>query len=204
MIDLTFLTDSYSKPLSIRDFCERIGQKFEILPSSITSQTLSDLLLTDLQAKIVCPFKIPFEGSSCAIEGPGGFPETARIIANVLYIVHTFKKCMPSEDNYHTYWDEVIWHMLAILSTYVPEVDLRHSRNATDWHNTGTLQGNLRPDFLCYMKRALVLRGEEKGDSKIFYIARTELAQKFGTWSPMFYGQLPFVLGYAAAGFEIK
>ena len=54
------------------------------------------------------------------------------------------------------------------------------------------------------MKRALVLRGEEKSDPKELDIARNELAQKFGAWSPMFYGQLPFVLGCAAAGFKIK
>ena len=84
------------------------------------------------------------------------------------------------------------------------QVELTSSRNAIDWHRSRTVQERPRPDFLCYMKRALVLRGEEKSDPKELDIARNELAQKFGAWSPMFYGQLPFVLGCAAAGFKIK
>ena len=51
------------------------------------------------------------------------------------------------------------------------------------------MQDRPRLGFLGDMRRALVLRGEEKSDPKELDIARNELARKFGTWNPTFYGQ---------------
>ena len=35
-------------------------------------------------------------------------------------------------------------------------------RNSTDIYRSGTTAAKKRPDFLCWMRGALVLRGEEK------------------------------------------
>ena len=49
-----------------------------------------------------------------------------------------------------------------------------------------------------------MFRGEEKCDLKHLGDARSELSSKFGTWSPLFYGQFPYVFTYAIGGFFIK
>ena len=66
-------------------------------------------------------------------------------------------------------------------------------RNRVDLYKSGTVQAQLRPDFLCYLKGVLVLRGEEKKSPEELREARGELLSKFGDWSTAFYGELPFV-----------
>lgn len=48
------------------------------------------------------------------------------------------------------------------------------------------------------------MRGEEKRNPRGLTDSRRELFEKFGNWSTAFYGQLPFVLGYATGGLSIN
>jgi len=48
------------------------------------------------------------------------------------------------------------------------------------------------------MRGALVLRGDGKADQKDIGTAYTELSDKFGSWSPISYGELPLLFGYEA------
>jgi len=70
-------------------------------------------------------------------------------------------------------------------------------------HASGTITGQTRPDFLCWLDQALVFRDEEKSSPEMLSTARNELKAKFGEWSSLFYGQLPFVFAYATRGYMI-
>jgi len=51
-----------------------------------------------------------------------------------------------------------------------------------------------------------VIRGEEKGDSSgdSLYGAADELTSKMEAWNPLFFGELPYVFGYALAGTKFR
>ena len=109
-----------------------------------------------------------------------------------------------SEDDFHALWDDIIRNTLHLLNFNCQSLEVEMTRNRIDIYDSGVLKNQARPDFLCYIRKALVLRGEEKEDSTLLDTAQEELVAKFGEWSPMFYGQLPFVLGYATGGLKIK
>ena len=71
-------------------------------------------------------------------------------------------------------------------------------------YRSGTLTKFSKPDFLCYLQKSLILRGEEKRSPDDLEIARRELIDKFDEWSLMYYAKLPFVFGYATGGLEIQ
>ena len=82
--------------------------------------------------------------------------------------------------------------------------DFDMTRNRIDLYKSGTTKNQSRPDFLCHLRGAPGLREEEKRDITQLEEARGELICKFESWSPMFYGELPLVLGYATGGLRIK
>ena len=81
---------------------------------------------------------------------------------------------------------------------------LEFQRNSVDVHQSGTTVMQSRPDFLCWMDQALVIRGEEQRNATMLPDALNELHMKFGQWSSLFYGQLPFVFAYASGGLKIQ
>jgi len=101
-------------------------------------------------------------------------------------------------------WDSIIRDPLNFLSFQSGEMTLEFSRNRIDGYKSGAVKENARPDFLCYTRGALVLRGEEKRSPGELVESRAELLEKWGVWSTIFYGQLPFVLAYATGGSMIK
>jgi len=107
-----------------------------------------------------------------------------------------------SENSYIQLWDTLIWDTLNFFGTQLPSLDLECNRNTVDKYGTGTTASKTRPDFLCWVKGALILRGEEKASASIG--AYNELTSKFGQWNALFYGQLPFVFGYATRGCRIQ
>lgn len=73
-------------------------------------------------------------------------------------------------------------------------------------HTTDTIdQTNTMSDFLVWNSGCiLVFRGEEKESFEFFEDAKKELIDKCGTMSEMFFGQIPYVFCYAAAGDYIQ
>ncbi|KAH9253691.1 hypothetical protein BASA81_008309 [Batrachochytrium salamandrivorans] len=60
--------------------------------------------------------------------------------------------------------------------------------------------GANRPDFLLYIGNLLVFRGEEKKQGAPISVAHTELTSKMEVWNPLFFGDIPYIIGYALAG----
>ncbi|EGZ05536.1 hypothetical protein PHYSODRAFT_533672 [Phytophthora sojae] len=59
---------------------------------------------------------------------------------------------------------------------------------------------NLRPDVIVHLQGLVVLRGEE-ADTRVWLgTPRARLATKMREWSRMFYGDLPYTLGYVTSG----
>ena len=108
-----------------------------------------------------------------------------------------------TENDFIWLWDSLLRYPLSELSYRSNAPPLNFVRNTVD--KSGMTRNNLlRPDFLCYMQNALVLRGEEKQFSGQINDAADELQSKLGGWSPLFYGSLRFLLGYATGGPNIK
>ena len=68
--------------------------------------------------------------------------------------------------------------MQTLLMTYRTKLDFL--RNSTDKYRSGSTADKTRPDFLCWMQGALVLRGEEKSATENLEDAYMELSSKFG------------------------
>jgi len=74
-------------------------------------------------------------------------------------------------------------------------------RNQVD---PSTTKKNLRPDYVLCHNKLLLLRGEEKCSGFPIAIPLKELTDKMHQWNPVFYGELPFILGYATSGASIS
>ena len=174
----------------------------------LTIAQLSELLDTPPTVKIAALGPIPpaLASHSYLIGGHQTvFPPVAKILISILQPTSDiYISQEPTEDDFHAHWDNMFRDVLSLLSAYTPNILLHFTRNSTDAYTSGTIKNRLRPDFLCWMRGALVLRGEEKRLRSELHEARSELLQKFGEWSSTFYGQMPFVLAYATGGFDIK
>ncbi|CAG8554372.1 23393_t:CDS:2 [Dentiscutata erythropus] len=71
-----------------------------------------------------------------------------------------------------------------------------------DWNRSdpGSTKGYERPDFLCWVKDALLIKGKKKADIDQFDVAASELVSKFNILDPRKFGDIKFMMGYAAAG----
>ena len=69
-----------------------------------------------------------------------------------------------------------------------------------------TTQENLPPDWMFFIKDVVVFRGEERGVS--FGCTSEDAAQsltsKMESWNPLFFGELPYVFGYALFGLSFQ
>lgn len=81
-----------------------------------------------------------------------------------------------TKDSYHCVWDDLI--MQTLFMTYRTKLDFL--RNSTDKYRSGSTADKTRPDFLCWMRGALVLRGEGKSAAENLEDAYMELSSKFG------------------------
>jgi len=108
------------------------------------------------------------------------------------------------ECDYISHWESLIGETLQLLSSNVPDMEIIMMRNPTDKFHTGSLVESSRPDMLCWLGSALVIRGEEKAAERDLIEAEHELYDKFNTWNPLFYGDSPFIFGYATGGMRIK
>ncbi|GMF35616.1 unnamed protein product [Phytophthora lilii] len=76
------------------------------------------------------------------------------------------------------------------------------NRNRAD--TTGTTAKGMRPDFILHYLGMVLLRGEERNAATDIDVPCKELTDKMLTWNPMFYGDLPYTLGYATSGERLR
>ena len=191
-----------------RELCNQLTEPFTHTPMAAE---MDNLLCTPLQASLPYVYDIPRE---ILAEHPYIIPlyPSVDIFRVVSTHVSTVLMDRPifygnfSEDSYHALWDDIIMQTLFLFSKQIPGASLclEYQRNSIDKHSTATTCKKSRPDFLCWMRGALILRGEEKAEQKDLRTAYTELSDKFGVWSPIFYGELPFLFGYATGGTLIE
>ncbi|KAE9355414.1 hypothetical protein PR003_g2878 [Phytophthora rubi] len=66
------------------------------------------------------------------------------------------------------------------------------------------VDGTGRPDLILHYYGLVLLRGEERSSSTVIDVSCKELTKKMRKWNPMFYGDLPYILGYATSGPRLK
>ena len=101
-----------------------------------------------------------------------------------------------SENLWQSYYDIFLGFTESICDGYGLQVQPK--RNQV--HHPSTTRRNLRPDYILCQNELLLLRGEEKSSGCSIDTPLTELTKKMHQWNPMFYGELPFILGYATSG----
>ncbi len=107
-----------------------------------------------------------------------------------------------SEDSLHAVYDSLITDVLVLLRNHV-SLGLRLDRNTID--KSGTTKGQTRPDFLCWLPSGILgFKGEEKASAEELHVAREELSSKLAAWTPTFFGEIPYQVGYAAGGETIQ
>jgi Protein kinase domain len=97
-----------------------------------------------------------------------------------------------SEASFIAFWDDMICHVLK----YVLYDTGKMERNSS--HSAST--GIKRPDFLFFVNSVCVFRGKEKAPGSDTATPRSELIEKM-KWR---YGDVPYLLGYTAVGFEVR
>ncbi|GMF12650.1 unnamed protein product [Phytophthora lilii] len=107
---------------------------------------------------------------------------------------------MASENTWQAFYD-VLFRIPSHLCL-AKGIFLTFRRNRVE--NTGTTLGALRPDLILHYDGMVLLRGEEKSSSTVIDVSCKELTKKMRKWNPMFYGDLPYILGYATSGTRLK
>jgi hypothetical protein len=105
-----------------------------------------------------------------------------------------------SENTWQSFYDA----LLTIPSelAFAKGILLTLRRNCVD--TTGTTEKRLRPDLILHYDGMVLLRGEEKSASTPIAKSSKELTKKMRKWNPIFYGDLPYILGYATSGAGLK
>ncbi|KAG1698756.1 hypothetical protein DVH05_014711 [Phytophthora capsici] len=80
--------------------------------------------------------------------------------------------------------------------------DVVSNRNRAN--TTGTTDKVMRPDFLLHYLGMVLLRGEEYNATTEIEVSWKKLTNKMLFWNPMFYGDLPYTLGYATSGERLR
>jgi len=112
-----------------------------------------------------------------------------------------------SEDTTHAMITPFVQFFLGgLLKLTNSRWNVRFARNEAEHKRYRTTQDSLRPDWMCYIRNLLVIRGEEKGDTSWATLsdAAEELTSKMDTWNPLFFGELPYVFGYALRGAKFQ
>lgn len=187
------LRDRLTKP-----FPELQDATVDQLDTILSTPLTLPLPANDVEFQVLCdhPYLIPRHRLAGTV-----FSQISGLLASILFARSVYTYPDQNEDCFHAVWDTIIWETLVVLAG---GPSLEFQRNSTDVHLSGTTTPRSRPDFLCWMDQALVLRGEEKRRGDMLSSAYEELRTKFGKWSPLFYGKLPFVFAYATGGCIIQ
>ena len=99
-----------------------------------------------------------------------------------------------SEQNHAMFFEKLIGEPLKFLSKNNSMVNLRIDRNVAD--HSGRTLGHKRPDFMVWLGKDLVMKGEEKKKEGDFNIAQSELTSKCAQAQAK---RIKFLFAYAAA-----
>ena len=99
-------------------------------------------------------------------------------------------------------------NFLQFLDEYVPvDKQIRGLESILDASNPSLSRGTLsalvqlkRPDFQLFVSEVLLLRWENKIRAEDFLLALEENVEKLKEWSPLYYGDLPYVIGGCCGG----
>ena len=133
------------------------------------------------------------------------FPPLGHIIANTSAKVAGTTQ---TEDMVHAFLGPIFEDPLLIMFNWLGDDRWTVNRNAREPDRcTSTTRPTSRPDWQLFHQgnvRKMLFRGEEKRASGDIEQARAELLEKFETWSPILFGDAPYVLAYACAGAEMQ
>ncbi|KAG6942650.1 hypothetical protein JG688_00018003 [Phytophthora aleatoria] len=107
---------------------------------------------------------------------------------------------MASENTWQRLYDQLLDIPTFLCKAY--GFGVSSSRNRVD--TAGTTAKGMRPDFILHYLGMVLLRGEEKSAATDVDVPCKELTKKMYTWNPMFYGDLPYILGYATSGERLR
>lgn len=126
----------------------------------------------------------------------------AKNISNAFTIDMKFSE-NKSESMLHYPIDAMIRVPLETFNKYIGEaLHIEIDRDKADSETT-TIDSKW-PDFLCWTKKLLLFKGEEKASSGEFNIAVEELEEKFNVLDPIYFGKIQFMIGYAVAGSTVQ
>ncbi|KAG1693370.1 hypothetical protein DVH05_023456 [Phytophthora capsici] len=107
---------------------------------------------------------------------------------------------MASENTWQRMYDQLLDISYRLCRAH--GFDVVSNRNRSD--TTGTTARKMRPDFLLHYLGMVLLRGEERSATTEIDVPLKELTAKMSCWNPMFYGDLPYILGYATSGARLR
>ncbi|RUS14863.1 hypothetical protein BC937DRAFT_93219 [Endogone sp. FLAS-F59071] len=172
----------------------------------ILAEDLIDILQLELPCKLPVSCgeeeEIPAIASYIYTDERDLQSKLAMHISSILSVDYTrYIGDIVSEDMMHYPIDTLVLNTFRLLFDQTgPGNKIEFSRNTADVGQTTTTVGTCRPDFLLYVQNLLVLKGEEKAKASDFDEALDDLSKKFSTLDPLFFGDMKFLLCYAAAG----
>ncbi|GES88402.1 hypothetical protein RCL_jg5311.t1 [Rhizophagus clarus] len=184
--------------------CGELIQRFEIIPtkaeelqSLINRQLLRKLPVTSDEEQIYPEIK----DYVCTTENERR-STIAKNISSAFTIDMKFSG-NKSESMLHYPIDAMIRVPLETFNKYIGgALPIEIDRDKAD-SGTTTI-GTKRPDFLCWTKKLLLFKGEEKASSGEFNAAVEELEEKFNVLDPICFGKIQFMIGYAIAGSTVR
>ncbi|PKY39887.1 hypothetical protein RhiirA4_415402 [Rhizophagus irregularis] len=183
--------------------CKELLKKFDIIPNKVEElKTLIDALLLR-KLPVTSDEEIMFPDISdyvCTTQGERR-SAIAKIISNLFTIDTKFSG--KSESMLHYPIDSMIRIPLENFNKYLGgSLPIDIDRDKSD--SGSTTKGTQRPDFLCWIKKLLIFKGEERANVGDFDTARIELVEKFNVLDPIFFGNVKFLICYAAAESNVQ
>ncbi|POG62548.1 hypothetical protein GLOIN_2v1810596 [Rhizophagus irregularis DAOM 181602=DAOM 197198] len=183
--------------------CKELLKKFDIIPNKV--EELKTLIDAPLLRKlpVTSDEEIMFPDISnyvCTTQGERR-SAIAKINSNLFTIDTKFSG--KSESMLHHPIDSMIRIPLENFNKYLGgSLPIDIDRDKSD--SGSTTKGTQRPNFLCWIKKLLIFKGEEKANVGDFDTARIELVEKFNVLDPIFFGNIKFLICYAAAGSNVQ
>ncbi|RLN10509.1 hypothetical protein BBJ28_00025772 [Nothophytophthora sp. Chile5] len=109
-------------------------------------------------------------------------------------------EAMASENSWQEYYDI----LLSITTILCHENSFAVLKCRPRADRTGTTHPRKRPGCVFQYQCVVLMRGEEKSSLVPIPVAVRELTSKMRRWSELFYGDLPYILGYATSGADLQ
>ncbi len=110
-----------------------------------------------------------------------------------------------SEASFHRFWDDTIRSVFEFVNDY-STFNFFVSRNSSESSNSScSITKKVdETDLLVYCENHVLFKGEEKGVWAKLEEAQKELVEKMRSWNPLIWGDVPFLLCYAAAACQVQ